>query len=62
MTEWNVVGPWSVLFAGLPIGAVSALSQALRDDVLDEGRFTNLLLSSRKSPAIRVANLIVSHR
>ncbi|KIW42771.1 uncharacterized protein PV06_06285 [Exophiala oligosperma] len=61
MTEWNVVGPWSVLFAGLPIGAVSALSQALRDDVLDEGRFTNLLLSSRKSPAIRVANLIVSH-
>ncbi|KIW17471.1 hypothetical protein PV08_04665 [Exophiala spinifera] len=61
-TEWNVVGPWSVLFAGLPFGAVSAVSQALRDDILDEHRFTNLLRSSSTSPAIKFANLIGSHR
>ncbi len=57
-----MVGLRPILLAGLPSGAVAAVSQALRDDTLDDGRFAYISRSINTSFAARAARVVGTHR
>jgi hypothetical protein len=62
MKEWRMMGLWPILFAGLPSGAIAAVSQALRDDTLDDGRSANIPRSIGTSFVTRATRVIGTHR
>jgi hypothetical protein len=57
-----MMGLWPILFAGLPSGAIAAVSQALRDNTLDDGRSANIPRSIGTSFVTRVTRVIGTHR
>ncbi|KAK5371087.1 hypothetical protein LTR20_007306 [Exophiala xenobiotica] len=61
MKEWRMMGLWPILFAGLPSGAIVAVSQALRDDTLDDGRSANIPRSIGTSFVTRATRVIGTH-
>ncbi|EXJ96062.1 hypothetical protein A1O1_01188 [Capronia coronata CBS 617.96] len=61
MAEWRSSGPWAFLFSGLPLAAVTSVSQALRDTLLEDERVSNLSHPSSRLHWSDLVRLIRCH-